>query len=1354
MRFEVLGHLRARSADSGSDEAALGGPKQRLVLALLLARPNEVVSTDRLIDEVWGEDVPGTARHTLQSYVSELRKTVGPVLERTGPGYTVRVDADGLDALEFEVLVSEGAGRVDTDPARASSLLNQALDLWHGAPFSDFAHHDALLPEIARLEELYLSAQESLMRAELALGRHHAVISRLEQLTHEHPYREELRALHMLALYRAGRQADALRAYQRTRKVLAEELGIDPSPALSRLEEQILVQDPVLEGQAVTQTPPELVAAAEPTVNPYKGLRSFREQDRDGFFGRGALVEQVLRALEADARMVSVVGPSGSGKSSVIAAGVIPAFRDHLASEHVVVATMQPGSHPFTDLEGALARAADSQAGFLSQVRDGDTGLLRAAVRILPENGRLLLVIDQFEELFTLVAESERAQFVQALVTASSDARHRVQILVALRADYYDRPLRDRELARLFTENVVPVLPLSADELEAAAVQPAQRAGLTIEPRLLGALIADVRDQPHALPLFQYALTELYDRREGSTLTHAGYQAFGGLRRAVANRAEALYEALDSEQREAARQLFLRLVAVAGDDEGRRRIPASELTLLEVDLVALQAAIQAFSRHRLLSLDRDPATGSPTVEVAHDALLTEWARLRSWLDDAHDDLRVHRGFSAAVTEWLAAGRDPEYLLSGGRLAEYERWAASTTLRLTAPEREFLDRAIERRDAAEAAEQARVATERKLRRGTRLRTWALAAAVAALVGVGVAAMVNRGGGTGPTVALVGFERGYSSIDTLAVDGLERAAREHGVEPVVLGKTFSDVNASLAEIADKSGLVILSFDLPLDPAVIRDHPDTTWLVLDAQDAVPGVPAVSFAVNEGSFVVGAAAALESKTGVVGFIGGMQFPHIESFRAGFEAGVHAVNPDVDVLAAYVSAGDTVGFELPERASTIATSMYTRGADVVFHAAGASGTGVFEAAYEQSRELGRQLWGIGVDSDQYLELPQHLRDHVLTSMIKRFDQGVYESVSAYLDGKLKAEERVFGLAEGGVGYTTSGNNLSSATIDRVDALAKEVIAGTRTVPYTPTGAVDPPLGSKTQTRARVTWDGKTCRFEGPNELRFGEIIRIEASNLSRANAQVWAEWTDRQGRVGVELAPGATSTADYEAATNYAVDIACYPSLNGRLVGDGRVHAATLVVNGAEAGTYTAASLGRPMQYTLADGWWVEDKGGHVGFAPPGWTEWWPLLVLQDVGAASQTCKAAPEAGVGTDAASIAAWLANHSGLDATAPTPVEVGGLRGQRLRLTVRSDWTGKCDQFGGDPVVAILARSAGNGMDAWLHYAAPGWWTEVWLLDHPDAGTTAVLVDVEGDSSRLDSIFERVKPVFDSLRFDAS
>jgi basic membrane lipoprotein Med (substrate-binding protein (PBP1-ABC) superfamily)/DNA-binding SARP family transcriptional activator len=1066
VRFEVLGPLRAvapvpaggATADTGGQ--ALGGPKQRLVLALLLAEPNTTISLERLIDGVWGERPPDSARHTLQSYVSELRKTIGEVIERDGTGYAIRVDADGLDSLEFEARVTEARARLAQDPHAAIAELTATLSLWRGQAFEDFPDQPALQVEATRLDELRLATMEAALDARLTLGDHVAVAVELERLTRQYPYREELRALHMLALYRSGRQADALRAFQATRDALGEELGIEPSPRLRRLEEQILLQDPDLD-LAPTATSPRSDTRLE---NPYMGLRAFREHDAARYYGREQLVTQLAERVAGAATFTAVVGPSGSGKSSAVQAGLVPRLRRD--APDLRITTMQPGSQPFAELETALTQLATSASGVtLTRLRASETALLESALQVLGADDRMLLVVDQFEELFTLADGEETQEFLAALVHAAGDSRRRVHVMVTMRADFYDRPLAAPQFGPLFAANVVNVVPMGPEELDAAATLPARQLDVTVEPRLVSRLIADVAGQPNALPLFQYALTELFDERSGPVLDLATYERIGGVRRAVARRAESLYTQLDAREQEAIRQLFLRIATISGSAVGRRRVPASELAALDVDIVALQTAIDAYARYRLLALDRDPTTGAPTVEVAHEALLGEWHRLRDWIEESREDLATHARFAIAVNEWEASGRDAGYLLTGSRLADYEMWAAASRLKLTETERAFIDEAVAARDALSEQDVRRETEAKRLRRRSRRQLVGLFVAVALLAGIVAYPLLTKDDPPEQIAIALSSARGAGSWEEILARSTEHAAEETGMEAVVLEPPYTNLVATYDDLAENARLVLGSFVLWEDMvAAAARHPDTTWVFLDyfEQPKIDNGVAVQYAAEQGAFLVGAAAALESETGRIGYIGANPSQLIEEFRAGFEQGARAARPDIEVISSLLTHdySGRDGYLGSDEAHELASWMYAEeNVDVIFTAAGGSGAGVIDAATTLSDELGRQLWAVGVDTDFVFELPANQREHVLTSMIKNIEVGIERVITDYKDGSLEVPSTLrLGLTDEAVGYTKSGNKLSPATIAAVDKLAAEIASGSRPVDRTAIGElVSPP---------------------------------------------------------------------------------------------------------------------------------------------------------------------------------------------------------------------------------------------------------------------------------------------------------
>jgi len=458
--------------------------------------------------------------------------------------------------------------------------------------------------------------------------------------------------------------------------------------------------------------------------NPYKGLRAFQSADYQDFYGRETLTEKLLERLGEKgefARFLAVVGPSGSGKSSLIKAGLIPAlWRGALpGSEKWFVVEMLPGSHPLDELEVALTRIAANQVSHLNEhLRRDKRGLVRSAGFILPDDGsELVVVIDQFEEVFTLVAhEAERVHFLDLLHTAVTETRSRVRVVVTLRADFYDRPLHYPAFGELVRSRMETILPLSAEELERAITRPAECAGVTFEPGLVAKMIGEVNYQPGALPLLQYALTELFEQRQGRLLTHESYQAIGGTVGALAKRADELYDGLNEQGRENARQMFLRLVTLGeGVEDTRRRVARSELLAITDDSDLMDDVVDIFAAYRLLSLDHDPATRSPTVELAHEAILREWERLRRWLTESRDEIKLQRQLAAMAADWREAHQDASFLARGSRLEQFETWAADTKLVLTGKEREYLDASLAERSRQAQAEMQRQAREKALER---------------------------------------------------------------------------------------------------------------------------------------------------------------------------------------------------------------------------------------------------------------------------------------------------------------------------------------------------------------------------------------------------------------------------------------------------------------------------------------------------------------------------------------------------------------------------------------------------------------------------------------------------------------
>ncbi len=462
-------------------------------------------------------------------------------------------------------------------------------------------------------------------------------------------------------------------------------------------------------------------------VNPYKGLLAFQAADSQDFFGREKITATLVKRMGEGSpysRFLAVVGPSGSGKSSLVRAGLIPAlWRGELSgSERWFVAEMLPGSHPLDELEVALTRIAANQAGNLNEhLRRDERGLVRCASLILPNDGtELVLVIDQFEEVFTLTTdEAEQAHFLALLYAATMESRSRIRVVITLRADFYDRPLHDPHFGELVRSRLETIMPLSVEELERAIVRPAERAGVTFEPGLVSTIISEVNYQPGALPLLQFALTELFERRQGRLLTREAYQAIGGATGALAKRAEKVYLGFGEQERGLARQIFLRLVTLGeGTEDTRRRATRSEFKTIVGDSDVLDEILDTLAAYRLLALDTDPATRTPTVELAHEALLREWERLRAWLTEARDDIKTQRQLALMADEWRAADRDSSFLARGSRLSHFESWRGETTIALSQSEIEFLDASLMQRQRDREAEHERQVREQSLERRSR------------------------------------------------------------------------------------------------------------------------------------------------------------------------------------------------------------------------------------------------------------------------------------------------------------------------------------------------------------------------------------------------------------------------------------------------------------------------------------------------------------------------------------------------------------------------------------------------------------------------------------------------------------
>ncbi|WP_246256845.1 hypothetical protein [Amycolatopsis anabasis] len=438
------------------------------------------------------------------------------------------------------------------------------------------------------------------------------------------------------------------------------------------------------------------------TGSPYAGLRPFGPDDAARFHGRERLVEKITTRLGRQ-HFLAVVGASGSGKSSLLRAGLLPVLR---AAEDRVPLLITPGAHPLQECAVHLGTLLGVTAGGLLTDFERDPRDLGLAMRQALTGDRpdteFVLIVDQFEETFTLCQDpAERERFLAALVNAATDPGGHSRIVLGARIDFCGRFARHPDLLALLEDGQVLVGPMTTEELRRAITQPAIDAGYRVETALVSRLIADATGQPGMLPLLSHALLETWRRSRGNTLTLAGYESAGGIERAVTQTSEQVYGTLSAPQQALTKQIFLRLTALGeGTEDTKRHLARGELDRDDEDTATV---LTRLADARLITLD------DRGIDVAHEALIRGWPRLREWLTEDRDGLRVHRRLTEATDAWEAVDRDPGSLYRGTHLALAQDWASGHGDALSKREREFLEAS----SAAEAAE--RAAARRRTRR---------------------------------------------------------------------------------------------------------------------------------------------------------------------------------------------------------------------------------------------------------------------------------------------------------------------------------------------------------------------------------------------------------------------------------------------------------------------------------------------------------------------------------------------------------------------------------------------------------------------------------------------------------------
>ncbi|MBA3361929.1 MAG: TIR domain-containing protein [Acidimicrobiia bacterium] len=506
------------------------------------------------------------------------------------------------------------------------------------------------------------------------------------------------------------------------RSILKQRIG----DLLSDRAETIIASDPAARPKPLSSS----------TVSPYQGLAAFQPEDAARFYGRDELVATLLGRLENE-RVLVVGGPSGSGKSSVVRAGLVPAIGAGAISGSArwPLALFTPRSNPVAELSYQLTKLSRDMTQLSGEpLRDTfvtrDTGEARyLAEKVTAASGGLLLVIDQFEELFTLNGRNEQEAFVELLAELADPVDSRVRVVIVVRADFYGTCATFPWLASRITSNQVLVGPMTRSELRLAIEQPAIDAGWRLEEGLVDAVLDDGGGEPGALPLVSYAMAETWRRRNGSLLTIDGYRAAGGVAGAISQTAEALYqESFDDAERGSCRRLMLRLVTPGeGASDTRRQVAMDDLAYDGTPDVIKRVA-ERMVDVRLLTIDRD------TIEIAHEAILGSWPRLRHWIETSRDDLRMRQHIGYAAAEWVAQGRDPDLLYRGTPLQSAMEWFADNSDVLGQNDRQFLE-------ASETAfRTAQEQMEETRRRSRRIRRIGVSVLAALTVATAIASMV--------------------------------------------------------------------------------------------------------------------------------------------------------------------------------------------------------------------------------------------------------------------------------------------------------------------------------------------------------------------------------------------------------------------------------------------------------------------------------------------------------------------------------------------------------------------------------------------------------------------------------------
>jgi WD40 repeat protein/DNA-binding SARP family transcriptional activator len=714
LRVQLLGQFDVRVDDKRVLITSRAGQS---LMAYLLLTVRITHRREKLAGLLWPDTTDENARKNLRQELWRIRKALTASQLSTTTEYIL---ADEL-TIAFNPAASYwlDAAQLERDLSSGTSLderIQQAA-LYQGELLPGF-YDEWMVLERERVQAVYERQMQQLLTQLIAEGRWAPTLEWSERwIALGHTPEPAYRAL-MIAYAALGDPAKVAATFDRCAGALENELGVEPSAETEALHDQLLRGEAVkLVNLSVARVAPmpshshdEPPAPGDP---PFKGLQYFDEGDAALFFGRELLTARLIGRLRESDFLAVVVGASGSGKSSAVRAGLIPALKTGAPLADGLLpptgSTMwryevtTPTAHPLEALAIALTRQTESVTAAVTLMDDlmRDARSLRLFIRRSldadPGARHLLLIVDQFEELFTLCHdEFEREAFIDNLLTAilPSPVEGRgvggeVTLILTIRADFYAHLAQYPDLREAVAQQQEYIGPLTVEELRRAIEEPARRGGWEFEPGLVDLMLRDVGDEPGALPLLSHALLETWLRRSGRTLTLKGYADTGGVRGAIAFTAETVYQQLSSEQQNMARHIFLRLTELGeGTEDTRRRATIHELISQPGQATMLHAVLNELATARLITL------GADSAEVAHEAVIREWPRLHEWLNDDREGLQLHRHVTNAAHEWELLDRDPGALYRGARLAQASEWAATNEQRINELERAFLNASLD------------------------------------------------------------------------------------------------------------------------------------------------------------------------------------------------------------------------------------------------------------------------------------------------------------------------------------------------------------------------------------------------------------------------------------------------------------------------------------------------------------------------------------------------------------------------------------------------------------------------------------------------------------------------------------